>query len=373
LAQRQDLAPHMTIAANQEPGATRWRGAAGRALAWWLGELRGAYLDAARWFDRGRRFPLTIEAGERYWTLRQQQAVIGQIDRAESTPAERHRELVDLIPPARRRRAIIVDIPPERILSKRGSLPAAARGELDRILQFEIARHFPFPAERAFFCYRLLGRGGRSAAIEVELIAVPRDIVSDISDELAAAGLRPAGIAVSGGGRDERLFLPDASLGTDRPAPIAVRRRWLLAVAALAVVALVSWPVAQRVRLAQIDGELTALKPQAQALLAARERQKGEAERLAALFKLRAERPPLIGVLDRLSQAVPDGTWLISLSLAGRELVIDGLSPSAATIALALERSKAFTGIEFRSSITRDPATGLEHFQLGAVLADKKP
>lgn len=363
----------MTIAANHQPGVTRLRGVAGRALGWWLGELRGAYLDAARWLDRGRRSPLTIEAGERYWTLRQQQTLIGRIDRAETGPAERHRELVDLIPPARRRRAIVVDIPPERILSKRVSLPAAARAELDRILQFEIARHFPFPPERAFFSYRLLGRGSGSAAIEVELIAVPRDVVHDICDELAAAGLRPSGIAVAGARGDERLFLPALSGAEDQAALAPTHRRWLLAVAALAIAALISWPLAQRVRLALVDAELAALKPQAQTLLAAREKQKGEADRVAAVLHLRAERPPLIGVLDRLSQAIPDGTWLISFSLAGRELVIDGLSPSAATIALALEQSKGFTGIVFRSSITRDPATGLEHFQLGALLADRKP
>jgi general secretion pathway protein L len=363
----------MTIAANHQPKVSRLRGAVGRLLGWWLGELRSVCADAARWLDRGRRFPLTIEAGERYWTLRQQHTLIGQIDRAEGDAAARHRGLVDLIPPARQRRTIIVDIPPERVLSKIVSLPAAARTELDRILQFEIARHFPFPPERAVFNYRLLGRGAGSTAIEVELIAVPRDVVRDICDELAAAGLRPSGIAIAGRRNEERLFLPAASVGQAEAALAPRQRRLVRLVGALAVAALVSWPLAQRVRLALINAELAALQPQAQAILAARDRKITEAKRIGAVLHLRGGRPPLIGVLDRLSRAIPDGTWLISLGLTGRQLVIDGLSPSAATVALALERSGAFSGIVFRSPISRDPATGLEHFQLGAALAGKKP
>jgi hypothetical protein len=53
-------------------------------------------------------------------------------------------------------------------------------------------------------------------------------------------------------------------------------------------------------------------------------------------------------------------------------VTLDGLSPSAATIALALEKSRDVTGVVFRSPITRE-ASGLEHFQLGATLAETKP
>jgi hypothetical protein len=53
-------------------------------------------------------------------------------------------------------------------------------------------------------------------------------------------------------------------------------------------------------------------------------------------------------------------------------VTLDGLSPSAATIALALEKSRDVTGVVFRSPITRE-ASGLEHFQLGATLAEPKP
>ncbi|MFZ2003569.1 MAG: PilN domain-containing protein, partial [Stellaceae bacterium] len=82
----------------------------------------------------------------------------------------------------------------------------------------------------------------------------------------------------------------------------------------------------------------------------------------------RAGRPPLVAALDALSRDLPDGAWLLSLSISGRDVVMDGLAPSAAAVALTLEKGHAVTGIVFRSPITRE-TSGLEHFQLGATLS----
>src|SRR5438552_2736460 len=83
-----------------------------------------------------------------------------------------------------------------------------------------------------------------------------------------------------------------------------------------------------------------------------------------------SHRPPLVAVLDTLSRELPDGSWLTSLSIAGREMLIEGLSPSATAIALALGRNPNFANVLFRAPTARDVATGLEHFQLGATLAE---
>lgn len=363
----------MTIAAPDRTKATRaW---AGRALGWWLEELRGLYRDAAPWQGTGDRGAVTIEAGERYWTLRQYQRPIGQIDWQSLDPDDGRQALADLIPDAARQRPLVVEIPPERVLSKIVHFPAAARNELDRILEFEIARHFPFPASRVFFRHRVISRGssgagGGAAPMTVELVAVPREIVAGVCAELAAVGLHPGGIAVLATGDAAPLFLPPEAVGASSAG--AQRRGLPLALAVLAFVALASWPAAQRFRIAALDDEITALRPQAEAVLRERAREQRDAERIAGVVHLRASRPPLISLLDTLTREVPDGSWLQSLSISGRDLVIEGLSPSAATIALALEHSKVFADVVFRSPITREPTSGLEHFQLGATIAETK-
>jgi len=246
--------------------------------------------------------------------------------------------------------------------------------QLDRILPFEMSRHFPFTAERVFYGYRIVARpvqGGApgTAPLTVEIAAVGREIVFAIADELAAAGLRASAFALIPGPGAEPLFLAAHPM-LPTAARLAPRRDLLIGTAALAALAVISWPVAQQVRLAGIERDIAALKPAAETALRARTERQREADQAGAVARLRGTRPALVAVLDRVSRDLPDGAWLLSLSIAGRDIVLDGLAPSAATIALALQRDPQFNGIVFRSPIARDAATGLEHFQLGATVGE---
>lgn len=356
----------MTIAANRPLKGARSRAWGSRALAWWLGELRGCRDDLRRALaTRGKR-SITIEAGERYWLLRQGRRPIGQVD-AQSDEAAQLRHLA----PPGSPRAVIVEIPPERALAKTIALPSEASNQLDRVLGFEITRHFPFPAERVYFRHRVVGRNDTGGPLSVEIVAVPREIVDGVCAALGEAGLRPAAVAVHGAG-GQPLFLPADALGAARREPMPATRMLGFAAAAALTAALASWPLAQRAELGAMDREIAALKPHAEAALTAGEAERSARERSAAILALRASRPPLVATLDALSRDLPDGAWLLSLSISGRDVVLDGLAPSAAAIALALEKSHDVTGIVFRSPITRE-ASGLEHFQLGATLPEAKP
>ena len=365
----------MSIASDRTlktPRAAAWPG---RALHWWLGELRGAWDDAARKLQAGGS-AITIEAGERYWVLRRKQRPIGHID-LQSFNADECRQMLADAMPAAGARAILVEIPPERVLSKVVSYPVGARAELDRIVEFDFPRHFPFPVERVLYRYRVVPRSGgaasESGAIAVEIVAVPREIVTEICGELAAAGLAPAGVGLVGTASAEPLFLPGSAIPRARRGTAPLTRRLAYALPAAVLAALVSWPLAQQARLATLDRAIAELKPRAEAALKLREHQQQEAERIGAIVASRGARPPLVRVLDTLSRDLPDGAWLLSLSVAGRDVVMDGLSPSAAEIALALQKSGAFKDIVFRAPVTREAASGLERFQLGAAVAEAKP
>lgn len=350
----------MTIVANRPLKGAHPRAWGWRALAWWLGELRGCRDDLRRALaTRGKR-SITIEAGERYWLLRRGQRPVGQID-TQASSAEQLRRLM----PARR--TVTVEIPAERALVKAIALPPGAAGRLDRVLGFEIARHFPFPAERVYFRHRVAGRDEIGGTLMVEIVAVPREIVDGVRGALVEVGLRPAAIAVQGVDGNP-LFLPPEALGVTPRAAAAPTRMLGFAVGLAVMAALVSWPLAQRAELGAMDNEIVALKPRAETALKISEAERSAAERSAAILALGGGRPPLVAALDALSRDLPDGAWLLSLSISGREVVMDGLAPSAASVALALEKGHAVSGIVFRSPITKEPS-GLEHFQLGATLS----
>ncbi len=355
----------MSVAADNEP--RRARSFAERALLWWLAELRQMWRDLAGWLPAGAGSDAVLEAGERYWVARVQQRPLGQIDRAVADAEDTRHTLQRLFTASRS--GLTVEIPVERALVKRIMLPAAAPHEIDRVLRFEVARHFPFPAERVYFRHRVLGRGaGGPGTVEIELVAVPRETVAEILDELNGAGLRVNWVVVAGTGAAAPILLPVGSLGRRRLGRF--ERGAFLLLAILSLAALASPIVHDRLHLAAVERETRAMAPQIQALLEARTAQQSVAERVAAPLRLKASRPPLVAVLDNLTKAIPDGSWIQTLSLSGRELVIDGLSPSAATLALALEKSGGFTKVTFRTPIARDAATGLEHFQLSALVAE---
>lgn len=356
----------MTVAADPSRGA---RALIERALHWWLAELREAYRDLARTASIGARNDLVLEAGERYWVLRHRQRPLGQIDRTVADAAETTGELRRI--QAARRRKLTVEIPAERALVKRIRLPAMAKGEIGRVLRFEIARHFPFPAERVYFQHRVIAGSAAQGTIEVELVAVPREIVADILHTLRAAELHIKSVVVAGGENAAPIVLPVASVAGRRHG--RGERVLSILLGALVLAALASPLLHARLQLAAIERETALLAPQVRALVDARDRQQHAADQMALPLRLKESRPALVVVLDDLTKAVPDGSWLQSLTLSGHELVIDGLSPSAATIALALEKSRSFTKVAFRAPITRDPATGLEHFQLSAAIADPVP
>ena len=338
-----------------------------RALQWWLSELRANWHDFAPAAVVGRR-DTVLEAGERYWFLRHRQRPIGQIDRALCDADATQHALRRILDP-RRHGGVTVEIPLERALTKRIMLPAVAERDIDRILRFEIARQFPFPADRVYVRHRVVsGATAARGTIEVELVAVPREIVAEVLAALRRAELHPRSVVVAGMG--EPIALPVAASRRK----LARGERVLVALLAALVIAALSSPVLHsRLRRAAIEREIGALEPRATAILDARTHAQGAAERMAGPLRLVAARPPLVAVLDGLTRAVPDGSWLQSLSLSGNELVIDGLSPSAATLALALEKSGIFAKVSFRSPITRDAASGLEHFQLSAAIGEAKP
>lgn len=350
---------------------------AGRALAWWLGELRSAYADAVRRLMAIAPNTLTIEAGERHWKLRRKERPVGEIDWGSGGAEAGRRALRQLTAQANRPGPILVEIPPERVLSKIIDLPAWARGELDRILSFEIAKHFPFPAERMFYRYRIAGRAtgltaSATPSLSVEVVAVPRDVVASIASDLAAAGQRASNIALRAAPSAPALLLGAEAITAPAPRK-AGSRLTVTAVIALALVAAVVWPVAQQFRLGEIRREIAMLRPNADAALHSRGQHQRDIDQEDAIARLRAGRPPLIAILDVLSRQVPDGSWLTQLSIAGREIALEGLGPSAASIALSLGRVAQFDAVAFRSPIARDMATGLEHFQLGVTIREAHP
>src|SRR5436309_121318 len=98
----------------------------GRALCWWVLELRGIYDDIVNGLRNASAYAVTVEAGERDWIVRRRGRQIGQIDWYSCDARTRQNELHALVSAGRHVGRVLVEVPPDRVLSKVVSFPATA-------------------------------------------------------------------------------------------------------------------------------------------------------------------------------------------------------------------------------------------------------
>jgi general secretion pathway protein L len=363
-------------------GTERGRSASApvRAIRWWLGELDGAWRDACAILFRAPRRTggLVIEAGTEDFTVCRQSGadrrVLGRVARPGTG-----REAMD--PRLRAALAgspgrVIVELAAADTLTRRLRLPDAGPADLARMLRFELAKHLPFPIEEACWYFRPVGPApGRGATREVEVSVAPLALAVAIRDELAALGIAADGFVAADLPADARSglsFLPPAPGAASSGRSVA-RMVAVVLVLAAAGASLASPLLADRARLETLGDEIARLEPAAKRGLAVREQTLRDGERGEALRRMRQARPDAVATLALLTGAIDDASWLVSLALSGPEVVIDGRSPSAAAVAAALERTGRFERVSFRAPIARDPATGLERFQIAAILTEARP
>ena len=74
---------------------------------------------------------------------------------------------------------------------RRFSLPAAANGELQRLLLLQIESEFPLSPEELAWGWQTLGTNGATGKLDVLVAAVRQEVVADYAEVLAAGGLKP--------------------------------------------------------------------------------------------------------------------------------------------------------------------------------------
>jgi general secretion pathway protein L len=319
---------------------------------WWLDEMRslvggvGARLLGVE--------TVIVELDADGWTLKRER--FGGAERLPVEPGWRG--------------PVVVEVAPGLALRKTLRLPAAARETLDPLLAFEIGRLTPFAVEQVYHRSEIVGRGAGSE-LSVSLTVVPCERVDGALDRLATLGFEVAAVSIAGTPALERRrcnlvpgLAPRSALWT--PLNRVLAAMLILAGLAAAAAPLIAGPL----RGAALERELAELRPLVESARAEQElHAQGAAQReeLAAA----ASGPSMVRLLAALTHALPDGSWLTALAANGREIVIEGLSPSAAMLPQALEAVDGVARVVYAAPITRDPQTGRERFQFTLQLGRK--
>ncbi len=353
------------------PPASSSRSAWARMRGWWLSEAR----------ETGRRWsrnPLT-STGATLLVLRPRETDVevevrsgGRAVLLDAIPIEKvsPRTLRATLRRAKapRRSPVVLEPPAGVVLAHGITLPAAAAEAAPSLVEDVVRRKTPLSPERFHVAHALDPSGGTDKAT-LRIAMVPREWASG---QLARIGLgvdSVAAVMVATPGQTP-LFAPLA--------PPAPRRgtaflRGLLTVALAAGAAWLAWTAWEtRNALAELDGRLAAVAPQAREAMA-RSRASGDARALVeALAERRDKAGPLV-LWRELTALVPADTFIVELQIGERDVTLSGYSSAPTALIQLLEASPLLKEAAFTGAIVFDQQERRERFTIRAALRHPQP
>ncbi len=271
---------------------------------------------------------------------------------------------------AARKSLVVLELPSDKAIARRISVPVKAREFLPGIIRNQIDRLSPWQADEAVYGFAADPSPEDAAALDVQVMVTSRAIVDAARAEIAALRLGLDRIVVRGSAAGPRIVLwtslADGSRqGSDRA------RRLLAACIAGAVVISAGLSLWAFISAASIGGESEELAERiehlerqlhaARGVTAAAARDPQEAAWIA-----KQTVPSAVVLLEALSRALPDSAYVTDLQLEGATLRVIGLAADAPSLIAPLEQSGHFTGVHFFGPTTRGADAGLYRFHIEA-------
>ena len=349
---------------------------------WWLGELRG--LLPRRWRESGpRRYQLVLRLERPFARVYERRGrrleSVGSLVLPGASPGADPPELESRLRRviSRHKDSTLLVLGDDDALTCTDLLPAAAEGDLGRIMTHKLDLLTPWSAEQGYVAHKVLGRR-RDGMLEVLVAAASRPRLDDLLRDLASLGVRPAAVDVAVPGAGDPTAGVDL-LRTGTPERRGGMARLLLAVGVLllcAALGVIGWQIQQRRQLLDQQSRLVVGLEQR---LADLPDLPGRIETLRAQARFfaddRSSRPSPLLVLEVLSRLLPDSVWLTEIRLDGSELLISGLAEDASTLVPLVEGAPEFEQVRFQAPSTRVTVRGaddrereVERFSLRAVV-----
>jgi general secretion pathway protein L len=264
---------------------------------------------------------------------------------------------------------------PATVLRKRWSLPLATEENLTDVVGFDMDRQTPFTAAQVYFGARIVNRDVVREKIDVEVAVIPRTAIDGWINDLRASGVSVHSMVSA-----DDLAKPAAPIDL-LPANVKSEKRWsmmqrlnvgLLAAAFLVALAAVVLPIWQK---REVVKEMLPLAVKASGEYATTQRVSEEYTKLAGEYNFMLAKKhgsyPVVHMLEELSKAFPDTTWLRSFELKSqakvKTLELAGEAPSVSKVIETLEKTPMFQNTQQRTQTMRG-AGNLEQFQLVSEL-----
>ena len=253
-------------------------------------------------------------------------------------------------------------------------LPRQASGFLEAIVRSQIDRLTPWSAAQAAFGFAAPteGSGGR---IGVVVAATARSSVMPFVTALE--GFKPYSIIVSAApetGGDERRTIVFSQATSRELSMLRLRRALVATPVAVGLAACAAFAAWLEVSADLENSRLEISRQMAERRAALLSAGAGVFEEATAkLAQKKRETPATVIVLESLSQALPDDTYLTELHVADGKLEITGVTREAASLIKIIEQTDQFRNATFFAPTTRAPAEVGEQFHIQAQIVPYFP
>jgi general secretion pathway protein L len=317
---------------------------------WWTGEL--ATLVPERWQGGAQRFS----------------GPVAQLD-GDGTLWLDGRELTARANGARRR-LIAVELAPEQVMVRQEPLPQLGRRDLDRMVDWEIDRLFPFPPGSGIAAARPIVRregGGGGAKIPVLIAAMPVSRALAAIEAARDAAVEP--LALLWRSPDAPDVTVDLLPALVRGGHIAGRRDgrpfwWgLVALLFAANLALMVWRDVAATEMLRAEVAAQAATTAAARAVATRIARENTAR--AALIAERKQHDPL-AILALTTRVLPETAWVQRYSWTPETLRLTGYKQAGSDVQSALRQSRRFATIQSSVSDATAEGGGGQPFDISA-------
>lgn len=263
----------------------------------------------------------------------------------------------------------ILRLSSDQAIKKIVYLPAVAKENLLQVIAFEMDKFTPFNAEQVYFAIKVLDKE-ENGLLKVLLVLTPKDKLDSIFQQLKKLPIYPTVVDYEQAANDFEEDLDIYNLlpewerqGKNKITQISIAFfSFVLLMLTVAVFVFPVWHESQtvdalRFQLKQLEKDSRLVKSQQLEI-------DEIIDKTARLIKVKNNTPSLAGLINTLSQLMPNDTWLTHLKYNDDRLQIQGQSPSASALIGVLEASPLFINARFVSPLTQDKRTGFERFQI---------
>lgn len=261
--------------------------------------------------------------------------------------------------------------PESQVLRRVVFMPAQVRQNLSKVLQYELERLTPFQADQVFFDFRQLPTEAPNQ-IKLDLAVLRRDRIEPWLAALARLN-----------GRTKSLLWPGAWPGANLlPAALRQGRKpgsrivgWALwALTLLLLGAVLATPLLQKHRLAaDLEHQVQTTRNKLQQVDVLRERLRQASDSATQVLDLKSNAVYTIEFLRKLTDLLPDHTWVEQWNLDKRKINFRGESKQATALIEVLSTNPEFRNVSFMSPVVGIKNTDRERFHISLELARPEP